>query len=102
MRCLDEGVDIPSALTSHFISSGTNPREFVQRRGRVLRKAPGKTSATLFDYFAMPMSFTAEAMSVEESILLRELDRAYELSDAAINRDDARAKLDEIGAYVKA
>jgi superfamily II DNA or RNA helicase len=102
MRCLDEGVDIPSALTSHFIASGTNPREFVQRRGRVLRKAPGKTSATLFDYFAMPMNFTPEAMSVEESILLRELDRAYELSDAALNKDDARAKLDEIGRHVKA
>ena len=40
MKCLDEGVDIPRAERGIFTSSTGNPREFIQRRGRLLRNHP--------------------------------------------------------------
>lgn len=49
IRCLDEGVDVPSTRTAYLLASSSNPREFIQRRGRVLRRAPGKDHATIYD-----------------------------------------------------
>jgi superfamily II DNA or RNA helicase len=97
MRCLDEGVDIPSAHISYFISSGNNPREFVQRRGRVLRKSAGKTKAIIYDYFALPMSVGNSTFAeIEGSILKRELDRAYELAECSLNVSEAMSVLEGV------
>ena len=49
IKCLDEGVDIPSVDHALILASSTNPREFIQRRGRVLRTAPLKFSAEIHD-----------------------------------------------------
>lgn len=49
IRCLDEGVDIPAIQTAVILASSGNPRQFIQRRGRVLRPSPGKNRATIFD-----------------------------------------------------
>lgn len=49
IRCLDEGVDLPACDRALILASSTVEREYVQRRGRVLRKAPGKVSATVHD-----------------------------------------------------
>lgn len=49
IKCLDEGVDIPMINRALILASSTNPREYVQRRGRVLRRSPGKYSSHLFD-----------------------------------------------------
>ncbi len=49
IRCLDEGVDIPAATKALIIASSQNSRQFIQRRGRVLRKSENKSSATIFD-----------------------------------------------------
>lgn len=49
IRCLDEGVDIPAIQTAVILASSSNPRQFVQRRGRILRPSPGKERAELFD-----------------------------------------------------
>lgn len=54
IKCLDEGVDIPAATHALILASSRNPREFIQRRGRVLRRAPGKTLATLLDVLVLP------------------------------------------------
>ena len=54
IKCLDEGVDIPSATHALILASSRNPREFIQRRGRVLRRAPKKTVATLMDVLVLP------------------------------------------------
>ena len=58
MRCLDQGIDIPEARTALFVASTTNPRQYVQRRGRVLRrpKRPTSTkdSADLYDFIVVP------------------------------------------------
>lgn len=42
IKCLDEGVNIPGIRTAFILASSTNPREYIQRRGRILRLAPGK------------------------------------------------------------
>ena len=40
IKMLDEGVDIPSIDHALIIASDQNPRQHIQRRGRVLRKSP--------------------------------------------------------------
>ena len=50
IRCLDEGIDVPACRTAYLIASSRNPRQFIQRRGRILRRAQGKESATIFDF----------------------------------------------------
>lgn len=54
IKCLDEGVDVPSADKVIIMSSSTNPREYVQRRGRVLRRYPGKNLAYIYDMVVIP------------------------------------------------
>ena len=54
IKCLDEGVDVPSTQRAYLLASSSNPREFIQRRGRILRKAPGKKFATLYDLITVP------------------------------------------------
>lgn len=54
MKCLDEGVDVPSADKVIIMSSTTNPMEYIQRRGRVLRRYPGKEKATIYDMVVIP------------------------------------------------
>lgn len=50
IRCLDEGIDVPACRTAYLIASSRNPRQFIQRRGRILRRAPGKEQATIYDF----------------------------------------------------
>ena len=54
IKCLDEGVDIPAATHALILASSRNPREFIQRRGRILRRSPHKTVATLLDVLVLP------------------------------------------------
>jgi superfamily II DNA or RNA helicase len=62
IRCLDEGIDIPDASAALILASSQNPREFIQRRGRVLRTHAGKTSATIHDLIVTPdLSATPES-----------------------------------------
>lgn len=56
IRCLDEGVNIPSIRTAFILASSTNPKEYVQRRGRVLRTFPGKTHAVIYDFVTLPFA----------------------------------------------
>lgn len=54
MKCLDEGVDIPRTEQAIFCSSTGNPRQFIQRRGRILRKHDEKRFAKIFDLVVIP------------------------------------------------
>lgn len=90
MKCLDEGVDIPSARIGVILASTQNPRQFVQRRGRLLRKNPDspKTHAKIFDFLVLPPRRADEQLSDSEKRLLgMELSRAFELADAARNTE---------------
>ncbi|TAE57041.1 MAG: DNA phosphorothioation system restriction enzyme [Nostocales cyanobacterium] len=93
IRCLDEGVDIPAIQTAVILSSSGNPRQFIQRRGRVLRPHPGKERATIFDMIVLPPTLDREAIEVERNLLKRELKRFVEFADLADNAGEARMQL---------
>lgn len=83
IRCLDEGVDIPTVSHALILASSQNPREFIQRRGRVLRRALGKMLAYLHDVLVVPE--LADANDPGASVLRGELARAIEFGQHAIN-----------------
>jgi len=83
IRCLDEGIDIPSVTHALILASSRNPREYVQRRGRVLRRAEGKTIAHIHDALVTPKFDPSEPAGV--AILEGELVRAIEFGRNAIN-----------------
>jgi superfamily II DNA or RNA helicase len=93
IHCLDEGVDIPSVQTAVILASSGNPRQFIQRRGRVLRPHPGKHRATIFDMVVLPPELDRETIAVERNLLKRELRRFVEFADLADNAGEARMKL---------
>ncbi|WP_308798160.1 DEAD/DEAH box helicase family protein [Streptomyces sp. UH6] len=86
MRCLDEGVDVPVARTAYLLASSSNPRQFIQRRGRVLRKAPGKDSADIIDFVVVPPpGGDALQYDTERNLLRREFARVEEFAHLAEN-----------------
>jgi DNA phosphorothioation system restriction enzyme len=93
IRCLDEGVDIPAIQTAVILSSSGNPRQFIQRRGRVLRPHPAKERATIFDMIVLPPDLDRETIEVERNLLKKELRRFVEFADLADNAGVARMKL---------
>lgn len=93
IRCLDEGVDIPIIQNAVILASTGNPRQFIQRRGRILRPSPGKDRATLFDMIVMPPDLDRDTWEVERNLLRRELKRFIEFADLADNAGEARSKL---------
>ena len=93
IRCLDEGVDIPAIQTAVILASSGNPRQFIQRRGRVLRPHPKKERATIFDMIVLPPDLDRKTLEVERNILRKELLRFVEFADLADNAGEARMKL---------
>lgn len=84
IKCLDEGVDIPSVNAALVLASSTNPREFIQRRGRVLRKDVGKHSAVVRDALVVPDG-TSETGDDTATLIRTELRRALEFARGARN-----------------
>lgn len=93
IRCLDEGVDIPAIQTAVILASSGNPRQFIQRRGRVLRPHPSKERATIFDMIVLPPDLDRKTLEVERNLLRKELRRFVEFADLADNAGEARIKL---------
>lgn len=85
IRCLDEGVDIPSTTHALILASSRNPREFIQRRGRVLRTSPGKSIAHIHDAIVLPSGLGQEVPV--GSMVKGELARAIEFGQHAVNPD---------------
>ncbi|KNY27730.1 MULTISPECIES: DEAD/DEAH box helicase family protein [Clostridia] len=102
IKCLDEGVNIPKIKVAFILASTTNPKEYIQRRGRVLRLAEGKEYAEIYDFIALPRplddvpSLTVEQMKKELSLVKNELCRAEEFARIAMNMVEAESVLDEI------
>jgi superfamily II DNA or RNA helicase len=95
-RVLDEGVDIPQAKEAILLASSTVEREWIQRRGRILRQAPGKTHATIRDVLALPPpSETGHEDSVLNAIS-RELDRVRAFGRHARNARDVLSAIQEV------
>ena len=76
IRCLDEGVDIPTVTHALILASSKNPREFIQRRGRVLRKSPNKHVAYIHDVLVLPNK--PDETKAGNSIVESEIARAIE------------------------
>jgi DNA phosphorothioation system restriction enzyme len=93
IRCLDEGIDIPAIKHAVILASSTNPRQFIQRRGRILRPDPGKDRATLYDMIVLPPELDRETLAIERNLLKRELLRLIEFADLADNAATARSQL---------
>lgn len=83
MKCLDEGVDIPSAKTAILMSSTSNPREHIQRRGRILRKFKDKDYAIIYDLIVYPI--VKNMTEAEKNILKKEKIRYNEFARSAEN-----------------
>lgn len=95
IKCLDEGVNIPGIRTAFILASTTNPKEYIQRRGRVLRKAPNKPFAVLYDFVTLPRpldavsSLTTEQAQRDLALVRNELARIKEFGRLAQNSMDA-------------
>lgn len=88
IKCLDEGIDIPSASTAILMASSTNPREYIQRIGRVIRQASGKTRAHIYDFILEPnleRLKNPEFIEFEKKIFEKEMNRVEDMSMNAIN-----------------
>lgn len=88
MKCLDEGVDVPSTKIAIILASSGNPKEFIQRRGRILRKYPGKEKSIIYDLVVIPTltgNIDPEYFELERGIIQRELQRLKEFSSSSLN-----------------
>ena len=102
IKCLDEGVNIPAIKTAFILASTTNPKEYVQRRGRVLRLYQGKDYAEIYDFIALPRPLdevshiTEDQLKRELSLVKNELVRACEFARLAMNMGEAEAIINKI------
>jgi len=98
IRCLDEGVDVISARIAIILASSSNPKEYIQRRGRILRPSPNKDKAIIFDFIVIPpiknMNYK-ELYDVELQILDKEMKRYKEFADVANNKVECLKKIME-------
>lgn len=103
MKCLDEGVDIPRAEFAIFCSSTGNPRQFIQRRGRVLRKHPDKHLAVIHDLVVVPnfegTGIDETTFNMERKLVQRELERVAHFAFMSINRYFTLEELEDICQY---
>jgi superfamily II DNA or RNA helicase len=95
MKVLDEGIDIPACDTAYIMASTKNPRQYIQRRGRVLRKSEGKKFATIYDFVVLP----APGVLSQYAELLRssERERVIDFMNMADNYSDVESYITNIG-----
>lgn len=95
IKCLDEGVNIPGIRTAFILASTTNPKEYIQRRGRVLRKAESKPFAEIYDFVTLPRELdsvsglTSEQAQRDLSLVKNELARIKEFGRLSMNSMEA-------------
>lgn len=102
IKCLDEGVNIPSIKRAFILASSTNPKEYIQRRGRVLRTAPEKDYAEIYDFVTIPrpledvMSMTKDEIKRDVSLIKNEIKRIYEFSRLSLNPGKSNLFINEL------
>ncbi len=102
IKCLDEGIDIPDTRSALIMASSKTEREWIQRRGRLLRKAPGKQKATIYDCIVVPSRVDDDGnildaiSSTEISIINSELLRAREFAQSALNANQVLITIEGI------
>lgn len=99
IRCLDEGVDVPATQTAYILASSSNPRQYIQRRGRILRKYKKKGFSYIHDFIVIPPTtketyiLDSEQFNVERRMIMKELKRVSWFANIAENGPQARRKL---------
>jgi superfamily II DNA or RNA helicase len=105
MKCLDEGVDIPRAEHAIFCSSTGNPRQFIQRRGRILRKHDDKHYAVIHDLVVIPdiskSSLDSDTFNTERNLVKKELERVMYFASLSRNPDETENVFEEICSHYK-
>lgn len=98
IKCLDEGINIPQIDTAFILASTTNPKEYIQRRGRVLRKAPDKLYASIYDFITLPRAIENidKINNIDLSLVKKELIRLNEFKRIAINKHESDNYIYEI------
>jgi superfamily II DNA or RNA helicase len=97
MKCLDEGVDVPRSELAIFCASTGNPRQFIQRRGRVLRLHDDKTHATIHDLVVIPnMDSGDTSYDMERNLVKTELMRVADFAGLAMNKTQTYTALKQV------
>ena len=102
IKCLDEGMNIPAIKTAFILASSTNPKEYIQRRGRVLRKSPGKKYSEIYDFITISrpiedlLKISYEDKKYEVSLALKELERVKDFARLSLNPSDSNEVIDAI------
>ncbi|MCD4663843.1 MAG: DEAD/DEAH box helicase family protein, partial [Bacteroidales bacterium] len=100
MKCLDEGVDVPRSELAVFCASTGNPRQFIQRRGRVLRLHKEKIHAVIHDLVVVTKINPEEnTYEMERSLIKKELERVVDFSGLSMNKIDSYEELKNILDY---
>ena len=99
MKCLDEGVDVPRSELAIFCSSTGNPRQFIQRRGRVLRLHKDKIHATIHDLVVVPEVSGENTFDMEKNLVKKELERVVDFANLAMNKTETFTTLKNILDY---
>jgi len=96
-NCLDEGVDVPSTRTAIIMASTGNPRQYIQRRGRVLRKHPSKKYALIHDILVIPEVHPRDSsFEMERKLVEQELKRYIEFAESSRNPAETLKQLHTI------
>lgn len=93
MKVLDEGVDVPVCDKAFILASTRNPRQYIQRRGRVLRKHKNKSHAEIYDFVIIPTNDSLHSMRLKQA----ELERVDDFILLARNRFEVEEKIDHLG-----
>lgn len=95
MKVLDEGIDVPACKTAYILASTKNPRQYVQRRGRVLRRSLNKNKADIYDFVILPNPNIQSSYS--DKLISSELERIEEFTLLAMNKKEIENKIDRLG-----
>jgi superfamily II DNA or RNA helicase len=108
MKCLDEGINVLRAETGIFMASSGNPKQYIQRRGRLLRRHPKKSLVNIYDILVLPFldeDKARNASKIDLRIIEKELNRYEEFASLANNKLKAMNEIFKIkelyGFYLK-
>ena len=99
MKVLDEGIDIPACKTAFILASTKNPRQYVQRRGRILRRFEGKDFSVIYDFVILPAAGWEETPA-SKKLVKSELERINDFMLLAKNKREAHKELEELGVGI--
>lgn len=95
IRCLDEGIDVPACRTAYLLASSRNPRQFIQRRGRILRKHKSKSKSVIYDFF-VHIPKTKYISDYDIRLIRNEIERVAEFTKLSLNPTQSYESLKEI------